>query len=155
MKFLKYFLIFTAVYYVSHIAIQVVFELIGMDGSGGSIVAVLAGGVTAGRSFVADHDRLPTKRERWRLTLGSLACCVAISIVLTAIVVALVPDFREVIDQLVARLSVIGLAIVIGVVVLVYLGATYFAFGYLLSRTMRDRLSESADGSERKEQRLS
>ena len=102
MKFLKYFLIFNAVFYLLQISVAVIEFLLDFRiGIGASIGALFASGILAGKSFVSDHGHLPTTGEKWRLVLGSFFTNVLVSLTLSAAVLVFLTDARVLVAQVV------------------------------------------------------
>ncbi len=111
--------------------------------------AVVAGAIIAGRAFVLNHQRLPSSAEKWRLVFGSLAISLGVSVVLSALFLAFVPDAADLITSIISQISIAGFAAIMVVVILVHIAAMYFGFGFLLTRIMKDY-----DAEPRQEPRL-
>ena len=140
MSYLKYYLIFNGVFFLTQILIAFVGALLAFDvGTGASIGAAMAGCIIAGRSFCIDHGRLPETNEKWRLAIGSLLVNLAISLALVAVVLAFSQSARVFAAEIIESVGLVPMALILIVVTAVYLGVMYFSFGFLLSKVMAKR----------------
>lgn len=143
MNFLKYYLIFNAIFYLGQIIIALVGYVLDINiGTGASMGAIVAGGIVAGRSFCIDHGRLPSSGEKWRLVIGSFLINVAVSVALTAAALVFVPTARLLAAEIVESVGLVPLGLIVVVVTAVYIGVMYFSFGFLLSKVMAKSLGD-------------
>jgi len=141
-SYLKYYLIFNGVFFLTQILIGLAGYLLEFDfGTGASIGAVMAGCIIAGRSFCIDHGRLPATNEKWRLAIGSLLVNLAISLAVVAAALAFSQSARLLAAEIIEGVGLIPLGLILIVVTALYLGVMYFSFGFLLSKVMAKSLS--------------
>lgn len=141
MSYLKYYLIFNGVFFLTQILIALVGILLQFDiGTGASIGAAMAGCLIAGRSFCIDHGRLPATNEKWHLAIGSLLVNMAISLAFVAAALAFLQSARILAAEIIEGVGLIPMGLILIVVTAVYLGVMYFSYGFLLSKVMAKRL---------------
>ena len=142
MSYLKYYLIFNGVFFLTQILIAIVGALLSFDfGTGASIGAVMAGCLIAGRVYCGDHMRLPETNEKWRLTIGSLLVNMAISAALLAVVLAFSQTARLLAAEIIQSVGLVAIGVIMIVVTALYVGVMYFSYGFLLSKIMAKRLA--------------
>lgn len=156
MNFFKYYLFFNAVFYLAQIVIAVVEYFLDFRvGTGGSMGALIAAAIIAGKSFHSDHGRLPSKSEKWRLVIGSFLTNVSISLTLSAIALFFLAEARLLATQVVEGLGVTTLAIVMAGICLLYIVVLYFTYGFLLRKIVNKGQPPQGPDQERQEPRLS
>ncbi|MFI8773115.1 ABZJ_00895 family protein [Gordonia sp. NPDC062954] len=105
-------------------------------GSGASAIVPMIAAMSAGDRFVRDHGRIPTSSEKWALVNASFAIAVVLTAVTILAMVLTAPDAPLAIVDAVGWVLTVVLLIA---GLLVTYGLIWFGYGWLTSRTLRNR----------------
>jgi hypothetical protein len=141
-------LVFGLAYLVMSALVTAVLVFFNLDAPGGVAIGVLVAATLIGaRKFVVDNKRALTRGEKLRFALLALAIILLISILQIVVLVPIVigrAALPAAIDDLKAGIAenATAVALVTGVVVLIYLAILYFTSGWF-SRRFARRLAAS------------